>query len=192
MGEKILHVPLSDVQMLMILKSILEGAWADGKHFCISVVCGATGRVMSFPMEGTMLVSCDRPEARGIATKKATVLFLTREHSSKEIGEGWLTKPIKPGEEGTFIPMHRELAYLADPANITGYEGAHCKEYECPVLIRGDSAQLGQEALARWTVIIACSGDEGHVDAEYAELGFNGFEQTWQEELTLVTFNKPE
>ena len=191
MGEQILFVPLSDVERLMILKAVLEKAWATGKRFSISIICGATGTVTSFPMEGTMLVSCDRAEGMGIATKKAVVVHLTGASSSREIGEEWLSKPIKPGEEGTFIPVHRELAYLGDPAKITGYEGCYSRNYGRPVLIQDTTGQVTVEAIARWTVRISCSGDSGEIDAEYAEAGFAGFEKAWQQELNSVTFSKP-
>lgn len=190
MSERpVMHVPLTDMEMLGILYAILKSAWEDGKHFCISVICGATGRVMSFPMKGTMLVSCDRPEARGVATKKATVLYLTGAATSREIGVEWLTKPY---DEDLDAQPHRELAYLADPAHITGYEGAHRRDFDVAVaLLDSETGRpTGMSATARKTVIIACSGDEGAVDATYAQIGFAGFEAVWSEPASVLVFRE--
>lgn len=191
---EVFYQPLTDLEMLGILQVILEAAWKDGKHFGISVACGVTGRVMHFPMEETMPVSCDRVEGRGIATKKAITLFLTQADTSKQIGEHWLTKPVD--KDGT--QPHRELAYLGDPANLTGYEGAHYRTFERegwttkPYWIKPTDAKVENEAPATFQkiVIIACSGYTGEVDALYAEMGFRGFFQVWDGGLDTIQFTR--
>jgi len=77
-GDKrqVMWVPLNDMEMLGILHSILIASWRAKKTFSITVICGATGRRMTFPTEGTMLASCDRAGEIGVATKKANVLRL--------------------------------------------------------------------------------------------------------------------
>ena len=170
--SEIYYQPLTDEEMLCILQEILHQAWSNGKTFGITVICGVTGRVMHFPMKGTMLASCDHVGSQGIATKKGVTLYLTEAESSAEVGNEWLTKPVD--EKGT--QPHRELAYLGDPAKLTGYEGGYRRFFDSTILVRGGGDTLSS-AIVRKIVIITCSGDEGHIDAQYAEKGFTGFEK---------------
>lgn len=170
--SEIYYQALTDGEMLAILREILHRAWPDGKTFGITVICGVTGRVMHFPMKGTMLASCDRVGGQGVATKKGVTLYLTEAESSAEIGNEWLTKPAD--EKGT--QPHRELAYLGDPAELTGYEGGYRWVHDSTILVRGEDDTLSS-ATVRKIVIIACSGDKGDVDAQYAKRGFMGFER---------------
>jgi hypothetical protein len=172
--------------MLSILQEILHRAWSDGKTFGITVICGVTGRVMHFPMKGTMLVSCDRVGSQGIATKKGVTLYLTEAESSAEIGNEWLTKPVD--EFGT--QPHRELGYLGDPAELTGYEGGYRQVYNSTILVRGEGDAICS-ANVRKIVIIACSGDDGDIDAHYAERGFVGFEKAYENPGEPINFFIP-
>ena len=170
--SEVYYQSLTDGEMLCILQRILHQAWSNEKTFGITVICGVTGRVMHFPMKGTMLASCDRVGSQGIATKKGVTLYLTEAGSSAEVGNEWLTKSVD--EKGT--QPHRELAYLGDPVELTGYEGGYRQVYDSTILVRGEGDTLSS-VIVRKIVIIACSGDEGHIDAQYAEKGFGGFER---------------
>ncbi len=166
-----LYQPLDVMDRLIVIDSILYPALCNGKKFGISIVCGATGKITHFPMDGAMTGACDTVMGQGIATKKGKTLFVTEVESTREIGEEWMTKP-----DGT----HREITYLGRPADLTGYTGGLRLEYEREgETIFDDHGEPISVRVVK-IALINCSGETGDEDEEFARLACETLRQYWE------------